>query len=338
MNETQSRPAVLVLDDDPNVLNMLEAGLQDTYSVSVFCDPEKALCAITTGDFDVVVTDVMMPYVSGFEILRRAKEANELIEVILLTGELPDKARPAVSAIQSGAHDYLLKPVRIWQLKSAIAKALEKRGLRLQNKRLIQELVRLANTDHLTGLSNRRHFYTQFYLEYERTTRYQRRLGCLILDVDHFRSVNEAFGHRCGDLLLQRMGELIIGNSRASDLKGRLGGDQFVVILPEANGGGMQGFAQKLHRLVQETELTFGSDVVKPTASVGWAIYQAGNYSSADELICAADMALLTAKREGRNGIRPAAQPEDLTPLASFIPNLDPGLSVPQDKEAASTS
>ena len=118
------KPIVLIIDDDSNVLNMLELGLQDEFNIVAMFQPDKALELLKSGDFDLVITDIMMPYVSGFEILRSVKETNELIEVILLTGELPDRARPAVTFLQNGAHDYLLKPCLPSRLRASVAAAL----------------------------------------------------------------------------------------------------------------------------------------------------------------------------------------------------------------------
>ena len=127
---------ILIIDDDSEVLNMLELGLQDEFNIVAMFQPDKALDELKSRDFDPVITDIMMPYVSGFEILRSVKETNELIEVILLTGELPDRARPAVTFLQNGAHDYLLKPAKLSELKVTIEKGLEKQQQRIENKRL----------------------------------------------------------------------------------------------------------------------------------------------------------------------------------------------------------
>jgi two-component system cell cycle response regulator len=292
---------VLIIDDDSNVLNMLELGLRDEFNIVAMFQPDKALELLKSGDFDLVITDIMMPYVSGFEILRSVKETNELIEVILLTGELPDRARPAVTFLQNGAHDYLLKPVKLSELKAAIEKALEKQQLRVENKRLMAELVHLANTDPLTRLSNRRHFYTQFYLEFERSRRYCRPLSCLVLDIDKFKQVNDRYGHRCGDWVLERIGDLMNKCSRASDLKCRYGGDEFVLVLPEADQAGAIATAEKLRQRIDQETYELPDQTFKVTASVGIAALEEGNFESGDDLIDAADLASLAAKRDGGN-------------------------------------
>jgi len=301
MSSKKKRVSILIIDDDSNVLNMLELGLQNDFNIVSMFQPDKALEVLKSGDFDLVITDIMMPYVSGFEILRSVKETNELIEVILLTGELPDRARPAVTFLQNGAHDYLLKPVKLSELKVAIEKALEKQQLRLENKRLMAELVRLANTDPLTRLSNRRHFYAQFYMEFERSRRYHRPLSCLVLDIDRFKQVNDRYGHRYGDWVLERIGDLVNKCSRASDLKCRHGGDEFVLVLPEADQAGAVAMAEKLRQRIDKEAYELPDQTFKVTASVGVAVLEEGNFLSGDDLIEAADLASLAAKRDGGN-------------------------------------
>jgi diguanylate cyclase (GGDEF)-like protein len=302
MNPKKNRKVnVLIIDDDSNVLNMLELGLQDEFNIVAMCQSDKALELLKSGDFDLVITDIMMPYVSGFEILRSVKETNELIEVILLTGELPDRARPAVTFLQNGAHDYLLKPVKLSELKAAIEKALEKQQLRMENKRLMAELVCLANTDPLTRLSNRRHFYAQFYREFERSRRYRRPLSCLVLDIDKFKQVNDRYGHRCGDWVLERIGDLMNKCSRASDLKCRYGGDEFVLVLPEADQAGAIAMAEKLRQRIGHETYELPDQTFKVTASVGIAVLEEENFESGDDLIDAADLASLAAKRDSGN-------------------------------------
>lgn len=227
-----------MIDDDLNLLKLLEMGLRADYDVVSVFHPKRALEIFEQGDFDVVITDLMMPELSGFEVLRRVKETSELVEVILLTGELPDKVRPAVTVLQYGAHDYLIKPVSLLELKAAVQKALEKQRQRMENKQRLQELIRRAHTDYLTGLSNRSYFCCQLNLEFERSRRHAHSLRCLVFDVDRYKKVNDEYGHGCGDMVLQRLGTLVMKNSRSADLKCRYGGDEFVLVLPETDEAG----------------------------------------------------------------------------------------------------
>ena len=298
------KPAVLIVDDDPSVVRMLEMGLADEYEIIPVFDPTQAINVFSETAIDIVVSDIKMPGLSGFDILRSVKAANPLVEVILLTGELPDKSRPAVNALQSGAHDYLLKPVGMRVLKAAIQQALAKQRQQLEDKRKLQELLRRANTDFLTGLSNRHHFQTQVKLEFERSDRYERSLSCLLLDVDDFKKINDEFGHCAGDQVLQRLGQLLGKHLRSSDLKCRYGGEEFVVILPEADSEVAATVAEKMRRLITKETFEFADPPLQISASIGMATSQKRNFASAEELIRAADLAMLQAKREGRNCVR----------------------------------
>jgi diguanylate cyclase (GGDEF)-like protein len=297
-----------MIDDDLNLLNMLEMGLRADYDVVSVFDPKRALEVLVQGNFDVVITDVVMPELSGFEVLRRVKETSELVEVILLTGELPDKVRPAVTALRDGAHDYLIKPVSLLELKATVQKALAKQRQRMENKQRLQELIQRAHTDYVTGLSNRSSFCSQLNLEFERSRRHAHSLGCLIFDVDRYKKVNDAYGHGCGDLVLQRLGTLVMKNSRATDLKCRYGGDEFVLVLPETDEAGSIIFAEKLRCLVEREVYDFAHQTLKITISLGVATFQDRNFHSPEELIHAADAALLSAKREGGNCVRSSGE------------------------------
>jgi len=295
------KPTILLVDDDLNLLNMVEMGLRADYDVMSAFHPKRALEVFEQGNFDVVITDVIMPELSGFEILRKVKETSELVEVILLTGELPDKVRPAVTALRDGAHDYLIKPVSLLELKATVQKALAKQRQRIENKQHLQELIQKAHTDYLTGLSNRSYFCSQLNLEFERSRRHAHSLGCLIFDVDRYKKVNDEYGHGCGDLVLQHLGTLVMKNSRATDLKCRYGGDEFVLILPETDEAGSLIFAEKLRSLVEREVYDFAHQTLKITISLGVATFQDKNFHSPEELIHAADAALLFAKRQGGN-------------------------------------
>jgi two-component system cell cycle response regulator len=325
------KSSVMVVDDDPSVVRMLEMGLVNDYRVVPIYQPGQALAVLAADDIDVIVTDIRMPEISGFEILRSAKDANQLVEVILLTGKLPDKARPAVAALHKGAHDYLLKPVRIRELKNAIRQALSKQRQHMEDKRKLQQLIRRANTDYLTGLSNRHHFQSQLKLEFDRSDRYERSLSCIILDIDDFKRINDDYGHCAGDLVLQRLGELILVHFRSSDLKCRYGGEEFVLVLPEADEERAAMVAEKLRRLVAKQSFDFAQPALQITTSIGIATCWRGNFAAAENLIHAADLALLQAKREGRNCVRAYAEdpfqgqpgPANATALAPPNVNLE---------------
>ncbi|MEW5980343.1 MAG: diguanylate cyclase [Acidobacteriota bacterium] len=304
MGTAERKPRILLIDDDPDLLKMLEMGLGPDYEVVTTSHPRQGLEVFAQGDFDLVITDVVMPELSGFEVMRKVKEASELTEVILLTGKEPHRIKMAVNALQDGAHDYLMKPVRLRDLKATVRKALEKQRLRMEDKRALHELIRMAHTDYLTGLSNRNHFCSQLKLEFERSKRHGRSLGCVVFDVDKYKRVNDEYGHGCGDWVLQRLAAVIKRNCRITDLKCRYGGDEFILILPETGQSGTVALAEKLRCLIEDQVFDFLDRPLRITISLGAAVYADANLRSPEELVHRADTALLAAKREGGNRIR----------------------------------
>lgn len=298
------KPNILIVDDEINLARKLEMALRHEYHVISTHQPDRALEIFHNGDFDLVISDIQMPKLSGFEILRAVKETNPLIEVILLTGEIPDRAEPTGKALQRGANDYLLKPVRIRELKEAIQSALKNQRHFLENKRNFQELVHLAYTDSLTGLLNRHYFESQFNFEFERSERYDRPLSCVILDIDDFKRINNAFGHRAGDQVLKLIGDLLLQHFRSSDLKCRYGGEEFVLLTPEADKEVAITIAEKLRRSVSKEMFAFTGIPFRVAGSLGVATCWRKNFKSASDLFHAAELALMKAKQEGKNCVR----------------------------------
>jgi two-component system cell cycle response regulator len=316
------KPNILIVDDEVHLARKLEMALRHEYHVISTHQPERALEIFHNGDFDLVISDIQMPKLSGFEILRAVKETNPLIEVILLTGEIPDRAEPTAKTLQRDANNYLLKPVRIRELREAIHSAFKNQRRFLENKRYFQELVQLAYTDSLTGLSNRHHFESQFNLEFERSERYERPLSCVILDIDDFKKINHAFGHRMGDQVLKQIGDLLLQNFRSCDLKCRYGGEEFVLLTPEADKELVITIAEKLRRIVSREIFTFTGSSFRVAGSVGVATYWRKNFKSASDLLRAAELALIKAKHEGKNCVR-VYTPLLLQALRSAVPIIN---------------
>lgn len=298
------KPNILIVDDEIILARKLEMALRHEYHVISTDQPERALEIFHNGDFDLVISDIQMPKLSGFEILRVVKETHPLIGVILLTGEIPDRAEPTAITPQGGAYDYLLKPVRMRELRVAIQSVLKNQRQYLENKRYFQELIHLAYKDSLTRLLSRHYFESQFKLEFERSERYDRPLSCIILDIDNFKKINEAFGHRMGDQVLNQIGDLLLNSFRSCDLKCRYGGEEFVLLAPEADKEVVITIAEKLRRVVSKKSFVFMGTPFRVAGSVGVATCWRKNFKSASDLLHAAELALMKAKHEGKNCVR----------------------------------
>jgi len=164
-----------------------------------------------------------------------------------------------------------------------------------------QQLGQLSITDSLTGLYNRRHLMEAVEAEHSRSQRYGNTMGLLMIDIDHFKRINDEFGHPCGDMVLQEVAKLLLVNVRSSDLVGRYGGEEMLILLPETDISGALEVGEKLRGVIERHRFNYDGTGVKITASVGVSALQTEIAQSGEELLRRADEALYRAKRSGRN-------------------------------------
>jgi len=168
-----------------------------------------------------------------------------------------------------------------------------------------KRLLALATIDDLTHLYNRRYFFIRFRQELERARRYQRPLSCLILDIDHFKVVNDTYGHLAGDQVLQEIAHILQTQCRQSDLIGRYGGEEMIILLPETDTPGALAIAERIRETIQHHETVNGQGLpIRVTVSIGVANVRGEELAAitdADRIIQDADDALLQAKKAGRN-------------------------------------
>jgi diguanylate cyclase (GGDEF)-like protein len=260
----------------------------------------SALGMLASGNYGVVITDLQMPGLDGFEVLTAAKELALGIEVIILTGAHDKDMGAAIRALRSGAHDYLTKPPgSAEEVVLTVERAMEKRELRESNRRLLVQLETLALTDGLTGVPNRRAFETAFEQEVARARRHGGALGVLALDIDHFKSVNDTHGHGGGDEVLRHFAQVVMGALRKGDSLYRCGGEEFCVILPLADTAGVLVAGKRIVEKVARSPITVGTLALSITTSAGAACL--GPDGDGREILARADAALYKAKSSGRN-------------------------------------
>ena len=283
---------VLVVDDEEIICTLFAAMLSHYghYHVVTTTDGRQVMDILRREPFDVMLLDMSMPAISGLEVLRQVTQAFEELPVIIVTGH--GTIEIAVESMQAGAADFVTKPVPAAVLHRRIQKALEHARTR-----------RLASTDGLTEIYNHRTFQERLSQEIARANRYSRPLSLLMIDVDRFKVYNDTYGHPHGDIVLQDLARLLREMSRTSDTVARYGGEEFAVILPETDSVNAQKIGQRLREQVERypfrgQELMPGGTL---TISIGVATHVAAG--SKDVLLQAADRALYTAKREGRNRV-----------------------------------
>jgi diguanylate cyclase (GGDEF)-like protein len=230
------------------------------------------------------------------------------IPVIMLTvkGEVAYR----VEGLNVGANDYLPKPFADEELEARIYAALRVRTAQeelkernLQLEAMLHRVEALAITDPLTGLFNRRRFSDVLNREFSLSQRYKNPLSCMMIDLDHFKAVNDQYGHDAGDQVLKEVAQVLAGNLREVDVPARHGGEEFAIILPHTDKLCALVVANRLAQIIKGLKFHFGKRTVRLSASFGLADTNDVPPGQADDLLRAADRALLRAKREGRDRV-----------------------------------
>ena len=292
---------VLVVDDSRLVRMMVKGILEGGgFAVDVAEGGARALELLAKGAYDVAITDLKMPGLDGFGVLAGVKRVAPHVEVIVLTGTNADDVSSAVRALRLGAHDYLSKPPASRdEVLMTVDRAVEKKRLKDANQRLQRELESLSRKDALTGAFNRRAMEEMLGQETGRSHRHGHALSLLMLDIDHFKRVNDTHGHPGGDQVLRFFAKLTSSILREEDVLFRYGGEEFVVMLPDTPLKGGLRLAERILATVATTPFEVTGATLNITASAGVAGLTAAE--DGDQLIARADAALYAAKHDGRN-------------------------------------
>ena len=300
MTNIRQRPMILIVDDVSTNVQILAEALSALYKIKVANNGEDALKIARRDQPDLILLDVMMPEMDGFEVCRhlKADPHTQKITVIFVTSKNADADEEL--GLNLGAVDYIAKPFVI-----PVAKARIRNHIRLKQQADLLESLSLL--DALTDIPNRRRFDEALAVEWKRAVRDATPLSLLMIDIDHFKQYNDHYGHGAGDVCLQKIAaELAKGVVRPGDLVARYGGEEFVVILPETVLEAALQIGERLRDSIEKLALTHvypkaGSIV---TISVG-AAAQAGISEDLSPQILkdAADKALYSAKETGRNRV-----------------------------------
>jgi two-component system cell cycle response regulator len=293
---------VLVVDDSRLIRLLVGRYLRASgYIVEEAGNGTEAVGRLEQGHYDVVITDLWMPELDGFGVLTAVKRIAPTTEVIILTGT--HDMNSAIRALRLGAHDYLTKPpTNADEVLLTVQRAVEKKRLQETNQRLLLELEALSRTDTLTGVANRRCFEEALSREVARARRYGDALSVVMLDIDHFKKVNDTHGHAAGDEVLRSFAQVVAGHLRGGDAVYRWGGEEFVVLLAHADLAAGREAAGRLVTAVAAMSVRIGSTVLRITTSAGVASLLPSD-KGGTAFVARADAALYTAKKRGRNRI-----------------------------------
>lgn len=298
---------VLVVEDRPGAADRIVQRLRGLHLVEVVTEPQEALLRAAEDDFDLLVIGLGLRSFDALRLLAqiRALERTRHLPV-LLAAESEDKAR-ILRGLELGANDYLTRPIEGNELVARVRTQIRRHRYAERLRRTMQNAIELAGVDALTGLHNRRYFEGQFAGLMDRAAEKNRRLTLLILDIDHFKAVNDTFGHDAGDAVLRGFAARIKRVVRTVDLVCRLGGEEFVVLMPDTPADVAQRVAERLRASIEADlfPLETGGRAIPVTASIGLA--ERGQARGSDDLFRAADRALYDSKRGGRNRVTATA-------------------------------
>jgi len=294
---SDERPRILVVDDQPTNIQTLYQVLKGEYDVAMATDGSQAIELCQRRPPDLVLLDVVMPGIDGFEVCRRLKTdpATRDVPVIFVTAR--DSTEDETLGLEVGAVDFIAKPVN-----PPVVRARVRTHVAL--KRQADLLRSLAFNDGLTGVANRRWFDERLQVEWLRCRRNKLPLSLILLDLDHFKAYNDRYGHQAGDDCLRAVAAAMKSRlGRPADLLARYGGEEFVCLLPETPIDGARAKAEDLGRAVLDLALPHADS---PTAAVvtisrGVATAAPALDGSQNELLQRADELLYAAKRAGRN-------------------------------------
>lgn len=299
-------PHLLVVDDEQAILDLLRRRLEALGCVVTMLAGGSAVVeTVRAKSPDLVLLDVMMPDLDGFSVCKalKADPAVGDVPVIMMTARSELDSR--IKGLDLGAHDYVAKPFETGELVARIRAALRVKHLQDELKDANAKLERLATSDPLTDLPNRRTFDEQFFLAVERSRRSGEPLSIMMIDLDHFKRINDELGHQVGDDALRQIGRLLLGRRRVTDLVGRYGGEEFVWVLPGATRESAVEIAEWLRRAIEAMTVSAAGAPRQLTASVGLTTFDPADHGriGTASVLEVADKALLEAKTGGRNRV-----------------------------------
>lgn len=285
------KPVVLIVDDSPANIQVLAVGLKERFRLKIATDGERCLELATTDPIpDLILLDIEMPGMGGYEVCQRLKEQPETqhIPVIFVTGRTSEDDEE--KGLKLGAVDYITKPIR-----PAIVLARVSTHITLKQQR--DALQKMALHDQLTNLYNRRYLMEAAEQKMAQSRRHESSLCVLMLDVDHFKKVNDNYGHAVGDSVLKIVAEILQRQSRKDDIAARIGGEEFVLLLGQCNKPDATKRAEQLRLEIEQAN----PEDIRVTVSIGLAEYQ--QQENFDALLSLADQRLYQAKETGRNKV-----------------------------------
>jgi diguanylate cyclase (GGDEF)-like protein len=330
--EVGSKPVILLVDDSATIRMSLSRALQDEFLPIEAVDGEQAWEFLGSDSrIEVVITDLSMPRLDGFGLVKRLRNSVvtrlQNIPVIVVTGGDDTDARE--QAFEAGANDFITKTSDRVELLARL-RAHRKLAVTIRELEQSQRSLReQANTDPLTQLANRRFFTHIANKELSLMRRQKEYFAVLMMDIDHFKQVNDTYGHPAGDYVLKAVAGALSSNVREEDTVARVGGEEFVVSSPYTNRLAAIVLAERLRKAVEALDIKYEGNKIPVTISIGIAL-QPNDGDGLDTLLAAADERLYVAKQSGRNRFCAAdkQQSDEAMDVDMVAPKLDEAIAM----------
>lgn len=303
---TETRPCILLVEDSPTTLRLLSKPLSERYALLIARDGTAAWELVQTHpEIELVITDIVMPGLSGHELLIKIRSSDSLqirnLPVIVIAAVVDSDDRDL--AFRNGANDFVAKPIDAAELQARVhvhhKLARTIRELEASQRALAEQ----ATTDPLTRLKNRRALYQEGKHGLALSLRNNTPMSLMLLDLDHFKQINDTYGHQAGDKVLIAIAGLLKRMSRTVDTVARVGGEEFAIVLPGTGRDGATVLAERIRTAVEKAPFQAHGEPLTLTISIGVATYGTDPSDTIDGLLKVADHRLYTAKKEGRNRV-----------------------------------
>ena len=302
-----SGASVLLIDDDTVQGKQIVSKLEETYKVEWIDSPDDTTAKNIKGTFDAILISTLLSDANGLRLASQIKSHEEFRNVPLLVLVDDDDKNVMLKALEMGINDYLTIPIDRNEMTARVRTQIRRKKYQDALKSQYQMSISMAITDALTGLYNRHYLNTHLGNVVKQALKNGKHLALMIMDMDHFKSVNDTYGHDVGDRVLKQLATTIIQASRSSELAARFGGEEFVVIMPESDPASALAAANRMREKVESTPFIISDSgtTIQKTLSIGVAsLHPDGD--SAESLLKRADEALYEAKHAGRNRVKVA--------------------------------
>jgi two-component system cell cycle response regulator len=293
---------VLVVDDRENSVRRIRQGIARPFEVEFVSAPADAIREAQTRDFDLVMVSLKLAGGDGLRLCTQLKTIDRVRQAPLLAIVDADDTPALLRALDLGVNDYIIRPIDANELRARMRTQLRRKFYADRLRNMLSSAVELSVTDALTGLHNRRYFDAHLKSAIARAAEDGKPVCLLAFDIDHFKGINDTFGHDGGDDVLRDFANRLRRGVRGIDLVARYGGEEFLLVMPETDAAFASAVAERLRRDVEKVPFaTRGGRSLPVTVSIGLAEWQPGD--TADTLMKRADQALYSAKRAGRNRV-----------------------------------